>query len=418
MMRDLLFGENEPDYSDPIEGLPRTPFQFAVQDPAQDAFQFPFQFPPQDPGMDESQYAPVDMPENLLQEVDTQDPFAQDENMLGQTNAFDWAEHFNPNASLVENAYDIGRAFAEEQGFELGVFGRLNLRQSLLQNVWNIAREMAMESESDEDVAREGSPADLTGGVAEVAEKNEPLVETLSNLFPGAYTEMDTTADLLLSNIAQLQDETAKINRLWNMWGESTPGIEQEEMPASQFTEAYDWQNASSTLQSNEAMSAGGTLGDQYPSQFELNDRLPREMNLPEPTFGYPDEAPQQTLGEQYTTVEEIGRALEQTPRFEQFNDLRQPDDFVDSLAYVTPETMDAKPGQGLEMNANEVGAFTEANQFAGASAVVAQAQNVSEIGVDINTPEITTGKVVEAIGLDVLPSASELIGALIKLLG
>lgn len=108
-----------------ILNLPRTPFQFAVQDPAQDAFQYPFQFPPQDPGQGNPQYAPVDVPENELQQI----PGEQ---------SFDWMQSFNPRGTLVSNAWDIGKDYVEQQGFDLGAFGAISPTDNLLGNMFRI----------------------------------------------------------------------------------------------------------------------------------------------------------------------------------------------------------------------------------------------------------------------------------------
>ena len=130
---------------DPVLGLPRAPYQAAQVDPAQDPFQFPFQYPSQDPSQDQSQYSPVDLPENELQQ--TFDPFAAFSD-LNNDDASDWSQRFDPHNSLVANAYEIGRAMAEEQGFDLGVFGQLNLGDSLLGNAWNINKQMEASPET------------------------------------------------------------------------------------------------------------------------------------------------------------------------------------------------------------------------------------------------------------------------------
>lgn len=150
-----IFTETEMGYgalsNDPILGLPQTPYLLPIQDPAQEAFQFPFQFPSQDAsGGEGGQYAPVDVPENELQETPEQ-------------SGFNWADSFNPNASLVSNIIDISKGMAEQQGFDFGVFGELNLNQSLLSNVWNISKAMMTNEELQENPLGDLSPSEALG---------------------------------------------------------------------------------------------------------------------------------------------------------------------------------------------------------------------------------------------------------------
>lgn len=123
---------------DPVLGLPKTPYQAAEIDPAQDPFQFPFQYPSQNPNQGDPQYSPVDLPENQKQE--TFDPFEAWNDLNDEGTSA--ADRFDPHKSLVANAYEIGKSMAEEAGFDLGVFGEVNLGDSLLGNAWDISKRM------------------------------------------------------------------------------------------------------------------------------------------------------------------------------------------------------------------------------------------------------------------------------------
>ena len=56
----------------------------------------------------------------VLNESEPYDPF-ETWNDLNDDQAFDWSQHFRPSGTLVSNAMEIGRAFAEQQGFDLGI---------------------------------------------------------------------------------------------------------------------------------------------------------------------------------------------------------------------------------------------------------------------------------------------------------
>jgi hypothetical protein len=165
---------------DPILGLPKTPYQSAQIDPAQDPFQYPFQFPSQDPVM-AGQYSPVDLPENQLQQIPN--PPNQPEYT---TSPFD---EFDPHNSLVSNAIEIGKAWAEQQGFDLGVFGKINFNDSLIGNAWNIGKE-AMSSETGGDLGQ------MFGGVAgDIAEGIGNFLDTLGD----AFNKLDENLGFALS---------------------------------------------------------------------------------------------------------------------------------------------------------------------------------------------------------------------------
>ena len=179
------------DYSDPISELPQTPVQSAQIDPAQDAFQFPFQFPSQNPNQGDPQYAPADVPENQIQsspKPSSEDPF-EAWNELNQGDAEGWAQQFNPHQSLVANAYEIGKAIAEEQGFDLGVFGKLNLSDSLLGNLWSLSKELSEHPETAWDWA--GDFPQLLESLAKPESETSPIV---SNVIKSAETGVDLTA--------------------------------------------------------------------------------------------------------------------------------------------------------------------------------------------------------------------------------
>jgi hypothetical protein len=200
---------------EPLESLPEEPFQTAIQDPAQESFQFPFQYPSQDPGQGEGQYAPVDVPENPLQEIS--DPF-EVMNALDQDEGSSWMDHFDPNASLVANVIDIGRGLAEEQGFDLGVFGDLNLNQSLVGNLWNIGKSMSENPETAWDWG--GDFPSLFGNANEVAQGvSENLApETSAPEASAGTTEGDSFSDWLADTITDTWSTAGEIGQYQQMF--------------------------------------------------------------------------------------------------------------------------------------------------------------------------------------------------------
>lgn len=71
------------------------------------------------------------------------DPFGNDDEQ------WDWMNNFNPNSSLLANAWNIGKGFAESSGFDLGVFGAFEPSGNLMTNAWRAANWLDRNPDAD-----------------------------------------------------------------------------------------------------------------------------------------------------------------------------------------------------------------------------------------------------------------------------
>ena len=360
---------------DPIQGLPKTPFQFAVEDPAQDPFQYPFQYPNEDPsgGAYGPQYAPVDMPENLLQEVF--DPLQEIDNL----NPANRQSEYYPGDSLVENAYDVTQKAMEfMQPFDSLLPSALD-NHPLMQMVDWAAAQLDNVSESLD-------PFDLTGAAKEQAQVG--FASLLGESEPRATSP--TSFENVLSS-----DDFSNLGQ----GGASGAMLGDQSASAEEIARASDasWQPTGDAVVSDMRGDSDFDNVDLTPTiAVPAVDAIANDVRGAE-DFSDPGQATGQSLGEQYSDPGALGASMEGVldAGFQAWDDLRTSDE--GGMGYAPSQEPDANSGLG------------DLTDLGDNSPVMDAIEKQSTQGVDVTTPQIQSGDVLETTGADVLPSVPDL---------
>ena len=357
---------------DPIQGLPKTPFQFAVEDPAQDPFQFPFQYPNEDPsgGAYGPQYAPVDMPENLLQEVF--DPLQEIDNL----NPANRQSEYYPGDSLVENAYDVTQKAMEfMQPFDSLLPSALD-NHPLMQMVDWAAAQLDNVSESLD-------AFDLTG-----AAKEQSQVGFASLLGEEPRATTPTSFENVLSS-----DDFSNLGQ----GGASGAMLGDQSASAEEIARAPGSNPTSEGMQNDLRGESDFDNVDLTPTiAVPAVDAIANDARGAE-DFSDIGQATGQPLGEQYPDPGQLSASMEGVldAGFQAWDDLRTDD--AGGMGYAPSQEPDANSGLG------------DLTDLGDASPVMDAIEKQSTQGVDVTTPQIQSGDVLETTGADVLPSVPDL---------
>jgi hypothetical protein len=354
-----MFGEEATD--DPIDMLPKPTWQSQIQDPAQEAFQFPFQFPSQDlSGGEGGQYAPVDVPENLLQEA-------------------------GGSGLLVdENAKETGESLTEQQG----ILGDIVLPEL----VEDTSRMMDAENAS----------SSMVGGNDEGGMMATPELTSEEIADVGKKARQP---DLAFGDLRQPSDVDSMSNNIegglmGDMYGDFTAP------PPSLAMQAQSMMNPQGEAPSDEAIP--GTVEQMYgetPMQ-QANRMMNPQMEtpsdapiLPPPMFGSTVGTTPQTEDDTDTPfTPDVNKTL-----LRNLWDYFEQDSLTNDYGLIGEMFQRADPDKNFLENA----VMLLSQQAERESPVTNQAKTMEATGADKSAASIATGKIIEAAGLDVLPTVS-----------
>lgn len=378
-----MFEMGNVETQDPIEMLPMTPYQSAIQDPAQEAFQFPFQFPSEDvSGGEGGQYSPVDVPENILQESGMQSS---------------WVD---------ATSKETGSAMTEQQG----VMGDLEL----VELIGNVER-------SDEaQVANES--ASMVGENFEGGQMSTPLPsdEELTRLAQQVpiptvnYNDLRTTSDF---------EPWTNYNEGGQL-GEMTPtdemirelAAENIQEPLSSMEQAQAMLNPLQVEPSEESIAQGvkemyGTTGAEQAERDRMYD--PATYAKVVNPLSDPDNPDYDAMydPEKYGEVKPYEFNVHQSLVRNIWGILEQ-ESATRDWGLVGEILQGVDPSKSLVANLLEQ---ADHDRPGNDSPVTNQTETMAQTGADTAAPKIATGKLLEALGLDVMPKAT-LIELIIKL--